>query len=598
MAKINSEERDAISALNQKKDSHSYDQSSATESGSRPSAFHGRDSSEESEDKPSTAETEAPAPKTPREDVSKLQMVADGARRQAQEEFKAAQEALQEQLENAQRDAAEAKALAQQKEQDIQKARDDADRDQELLIKSFYRGRSPLDAVTEVKDAANSSSKGAPWVSRTYDSFHQSELLKEYNRIIDRDSASFTTYTPNGELIEQKDTRYSDSFYREHRKALMLAVQDEMKTAGYLRGGVTSVGRDNTTPADIPYAFLDIASAEGRLTHHEANIYWQFARRISDPSINVEQTGRFPRHVFGASSTSISDYVLGSSVGSLQTTTESVRANTVPIEILEYGLGKPGTDLMPISVHEVVTSNNIFDAFQAVNRNLVKSYNRFEDLAIRSLLHSTTRGGYVSDDGLVETAAEVTVGGAITEKFLATLYAEMSAQNIPALSDGCYILVMPPQSIAALKKDLLNSVRYVAEPDFERMSALLSEYHGDSGMKRHSGYQGKVGNFHIYQSNSHGVGIPGTEGVQTETLNGVSVTTRNCYAFGIDPVGVIDAMPFTIRQKSEGSYGRKMDFIWISHQGYGALDVDPLRVGGSASEQLRVFDIRCSDIAV
>jgi hypothetical protein len=64
-------------------------------------------------------------------------------------------------------------------------------------------------------------------------------------------------------------------------------------------------------------------------------------------------------------------------------------------------------------------------------------------------------------------------------------------------------------------------------------------------------------------------------------------------------------MPFTIRQRSENSFGRFSEFIWLQHAGYGALDIDPLRtrqtfetVGDTSSEQLRVLDIRCADIAV
>jgi len=570
--------RDDLRKLNQKKLQKSTDSmEDTTQDALKPSSFKEKDTVED---------VDVP-------EVNHIQQIAEKVREQTLAEFQQERDAFQKSLDDLERKRAELEEKIEAEQQEKARLEQQRKVERDTLLRTFYQGGTPLVSAT-VEDSVATPYIAGGAMAR----YRSQDLLKEYTRIVEQDCVSYKTITPMGSQVIQKDYRSADQFYKTHRDHILLALQDDLKKSGYLRGALTSAARDNTTPADIPYAFLDIASAEIRQTHHEETIYWQFARRVNDPSINVEQTGRFPRLEFGAYSDDPLAYELGSSVGSLQEVTEALRASSVPIEIKEYGIGKPGTNLRVISVHEVITANNIFDALTAVNTRLGKSYYRFEDLMIRKLLHSTTRGGYVSEGTLVETAGEVTGGGQITQAFLAYLYGYMSALNIPKLSDGCFFLVLPPQSMAVLRKDIIERERFISAPDFEALTQVMLEYHGETNMKRNSGYQGKIEGFHVFLANSHGVGAPGTEGVATETLNGTAVTTRNCYAFGIDAVGVLESMPFTIRQRKENSFGRTTEFIWLAHQGYGGLDIDPLRVGGSSSEQLRVLDIRCADLAV
>jgi len=508
--------------------------------------------------------------------------------------FKEEKDAMDSQIEALREELEATKASLEQQQKDAKDAIERKTAETKQILELFASGtKLPL---------SNTDSKSTPYITGgSLNRYHDADLLKEFNSIRDQ-SNGFTVYTPSGDTVTHKDTRQSDKFYSEHRDSILRAVERDMQKHGFLRGGIAS--RDNTTPGDIPYAFLDVASAEGRMTHHEETIFWQFARRLVDPSLSVEQTGRFPRLELGAVGSTPSDYILGSSVPALQTTTEALRASSVPIEIKELGLGRPGTALQPISISEIITSNSIFDALGAINTRLVKSYNRAEDFFIRSLFGTTTRGGYISNDGLVETAGEVAGGGQITQKFLSNLYGVMSALQIPKLN-GRYMLVLPPQVLAALRQDLIDRQRFIDPSNEAQVTNIFREYYGDANLKRVSGYQGEIEHFYVFESNAYGAGVDGTEGVQTETLNGASVLTRNCYAFGVDAVGVLESMPFTIRSRGENSFGRTTDFIWLAHQGYGALDIDPLRTraafespGDTASEQLRVLEIKSADIAV
>lgn len=605
-----SENRDALKALNKQKikEQHIKDSEGDTfteaDETRRPVSFEARDENENvSKDEPvklsyTTSEDTVP--------TSQIAMIADAVRTQARKDFDKAEQDMQAEIERLRLELDKSADAIKEKELQAKDAleKKEAERQQLINIFGMTSGNIPPSALGITSNEDTVAVTSPTYITGgSLSRYHCQDLLREYKRIVEKDCNGITVHTPSGETVVHKDLRFADRFYTEHRDALLRGVEAEMQSKGYLRGGIAS--RDNTTPGDLPSAFLDIASAEGRMTHHEDTIYWQFARRMTDPSISVEQTGRFPRLEYGSIGDSPNDYFLGSSITNLNTNTEALRTSSVPIEIRELGIGKPNTPLKPISISEIITSNSIFDALNAINMRLVKSFNRAEDWIIRSLIHSTSRGGYVSEGQLVETTGEVVSGGQITQKFLSHLYGYMSALQIPKLSDGCYFLTMPPQAFSILRADMIERQRFTDASSVEALTNVMREYHGDANLKRNTGYQGKIENFHVFLATSYGTGVPGTEGVATETLAGTAVTTRSCYAFGVDTVGVLESMPFTIRQRSENSFGRFSEFIWLQHAGYGALDIDPLRtrqtfetVGDTSSEQLRVLEVRCADVAV
>jgi hypothetical protein len=607
--------KDAFQALNASKankivsKTEDNAETAVEQDSNRPATFEARDSKSEGSTEDVQDQTNIDLKTSDNVPTSQIAMIADAVRAQTRKQFEDAETEFQAEIERLRLELDKTNEAIVEKEQLAKDAleKKEAERQQLINIFGFTGGNLPASVVSGNATDAVSQTPNIPYITGgSLSRYHCQDLLREYKRIIEKDCNGVTVHTPSGETVVHKDLRFADRFYQDHRDALLRGLESEMQSKGYLRGGIAS--RDNTTPGDLPSAFLDIASAEGRQTHHEDTIYWQFARRMTDPSISVEQTGRFPRLEFGSIGESPNDYFLGSSITALNTNTEALRTSSVPIEIRELGIGKPGTTLKPISISEIITSNSIFDALNAINMRLVKSFNRAEDWIIRSLIHSTSRGGYVSDGQLVETAAEVVSGGQITQKFLSHLYGYMSALQIPKLSDGCYFLTMPPQSFSILRADMIERQRFTDASSVEALTNVMREYHGDANLKRNTGYQGKIENFHVFLATSYGTGsptTPGVEGVATETLGSTAVTVRNCYAFGVDTVGVLESMPFTIRQRSENSFGRFSEFIWLQHAGYGALDIDPLRtrqtfetVGDTSSEQLRVLDIRCADIAV
>ncbi len=117
---------------------------------------------------------------------------------------------------------------------------------------------------------------------------------------------------------------------------------------------------------------------------------------------------------------------------------------------------------------------------------------------------------------------------------------------------------------------------------------------------RISGYKGKIGNVHIFEGNSWGIGAAGTDGVQSETINGGPKLTRSGYFFGADTTGRGVGQEFNIRlQDGNVHFGRLTRAIWIEYSGWVALDVDPVGYADASPvpQQLRVIETRCLDEA-
>lgn len=50
-----------------------------------------------------------------------------------------------------------------------------------------------------------------------------------------------------------------------------------------------------------------------------------------------------------------------------------------------------------------------------------------------------------------------------------------------------------------------------------------------------------------------------------------------------------------IRRDSNDDFGRRNRYVWVSHEGFGYLDVDPAI---NASQQLRVVQVRHTDLTI
>jgi hypothetical protein len=125
-------------------------------------------------------------------------------------------------------------------------------------------------------------------------------------------------------------------------------------------------------------------------------------------------------------------------------------------------------------------------------------------------------------------------------------------------------------------------------------------------MGKVNGYKGRVRGFHCFESTNISSGLPGSPGVQTETLGGTPVITRSSFAFGADALGMAESMPMEIRESDDTDFGRMRALIWKIHANATGLDVDPNRTllpnevarAVGSEEQLRVYEVRSSTTKV
>jgi hypothetical protein len=273
---------------------------------------------------------------------------------------------------------------------------------------------------------------------------------------------------------------------------------------------------------------------------------------------------------------------------------QPLNATSEPIFIRENGVGKDGK-VRPVAIPEFLTAYSLIDLLRVLRERLRYNYEYFEDLSISNLWFQSTITAYNNGGNLVLTPAAVTAGGEgqMSLNFLGSLAAYMADElRIPPY-DECYGLVLNTTQLEQLLRDpKLDQRWYEGSPVTELTNYLAMETGQQIG--RVSGYVGMLANFHIFRQNTFGVGNPGSLGVQAETLGGTAVTTQTAFAFGMGTIGRAQALPFTIREIIVNDQ-RSRDFYWLSHEGFGALDVDPAL---SPGQQARVVQVRTSKTPV
>ncbi|QSJ14590.1 hypothetical protein JYQ62_22080 [Nostoc sp. UHCC 0702] len=175
----------------------------------------------------------------------------------------------------------------------------------------------------------------------------------------------------------------------------------------------------------------------------------------------------------------------------------------------------------------------------------------------------------------------------------------MSSDKVPTLDDGCYVLACTPYHTAQLNKDMQQNRQFVSMANTEELTNMLFKATGNNDMGRVSGYRGTISGFHIFETNSFGGGVAGTAGVQTETIAGGGKITRTAFAMGTGTIGWATAKPMEINEDPSNSYGLNRKFIWTSHEGSEALDVDPnINPPTTSDQQLRVYEVRMTDVEI
>lgn len=440
------------------------------------------------------------------------------------------------------------------------------------------------------------------------------DAVRGLERLYQDAHATQVVNADTGSIAQQRDLRKFERHILEYRDTLRKGMEALARDAGLLQGQVSGwKGKDApTTFANFPVLLREYLSSVVRIEHSARFVLWQFVNRNIATGVPPEQTTLVPRvrHLeIGATS---SAWLLTPGV---RTTADrqNLAGNNISVLIREWGMGYDAgagnPTVRPVAIADIVMQTNLLDLETLLRDRIGYNYHTWEDLLIFELLLSTTRIVYCSGDGVVDAPGDVTVGGQITSNFLGNLRSAMSSAHVPPLEDGCYIYVGPPDHIAQLESDLQVHHSYADMSGVESLTNMLVAKTRNEYMGRQNGYRGRIRGFHVYEATSFSIGAPGTPGVQTETVAGTtvtSVTTRSGFAIGVDAIGMAVSLPMELREDNNDDFGRIRSLIWKTHAGATGLDIDPDRTLLSyeparptgAEEQLRVFEVRASTVAV
>ena len=438
------------------------------------------------------------------------------------------------------------------------------------------------------------------------------DALKEYQRILTDDSATHSRSVINpmtGYESIQRNLRYADQWMLKHRDEIREGIDAALRKAGIFRGSVSGfTGKDApTTFANFPVIAREYLSAIVRLEHSASFVLWQFVNRTIANGVPVGQTALVPRVRHLETGSSASDWRLTPGTP-LTIDRQSLSGNNIAVPIQEWGMGLDKGNgvptIRPVGLADMVTRTSIIDLEQLLQDRIGYNYHTWEDTLIFEILLSTTRVVYSQSGAVVATPAEVLAGGGgqLSLSFLSALRAQMANDRVPPLPDGSYIYVGPPDHIAQLEADIRSHHNYVDPGNTEALLNMLSAKTRNEYAGRISGYRFKACGFQIFEGCSFSVGLPGSPGVQTETLGGVSTTTRSGFAMGADAIGMAVSLPMELRENFVDDFQRMRSIIWKEESGATGLDIDPSRVllpyevarPVGAEEQLRVYEVRTS----
>lgn len=381
------------------------------------------------------------------------------------------------------------------------------------------------------------------------------------------------------------------------------------KNQGLFRGdrGGVPITQAPVTSADMVGGFLPTLSSMLRYTHRGAYIFHQFPNVVIDHGRNRGDTIKIARYALNAEPANNADWELsgGGAFADLTTDSQGTQTGVVDAVIKEYGMGKTGVDAnRPYMVPNFVQMYSMLSVLESFQVNIMRNYMQFEDRYIRALWTPTSRVVYNNGNEVETTVGNVvnTSDGTLTAEYLHALYTYMAASYIPTYMDGCYGIAINSYQLQQLRKSMTPVERdgFTTPSNASDLATLVNMLPAVTDTDRITGYRGKWGNFHIFEQNTFGMGASGTPGVQTVTTGATvaAQTARSAYAFGANTIGRGIGMPMELRSQSgEILWNRAQKWIWISHESYTALDVDPTGYSdvSAVPQQLRVLEVRTLD---
>lgn len=379
------------------------------------------------------------------------------------------------------------------------------------------------------------------------------------------------------------------------------------KNQGFFRGPGAPAIEAAVTSADMVGGFLPTLSAMLRYTHRGAYVFWQFPNVAIDHGRNRGDTIQIARYALNAEPALDSAWELsgGGAFADLTTDSQGTQTGVVEAVIKEYGMGKTGIDEnRPYMVPNFVQMYSMLSVLESFQVNIMRNYMQFEDRYIRALWAPTSRKVYNNANEVETTVGNLVDNsdGTLTAEFLHSLYTYMAAAYIPTYMDGCYGLVVNSYQVQQLRRSMtqIDQAGFVKPSNAADLASIVNMLPAVTDTDRITGYRGRWGNFHIFEQNTFGMGAAGTAGAQNVTTGATTPTqlARTAYAFGANTIGRGIGMPMELRSQSgEILWNRAQKWIWISHESFTPIDVDPTGYSDTSDvpQQLRVIEVRTLD---
>ena len=434
-------------------------------------------------------------------------------------------------------------------------------------------------------------------------------MYAEVQQIIEG-SVQAQKYTAKGAVVYTRDSRELNAYIRNARRdpkawrQFFADTEAYAKAQGMLRGNSGRIVDQNaaTTGPDIDGGFLETLAAILRANNRPQYIFRNFANTRVNFQRGQGETIKIQRVAYQSGPNTPDDRLLSGSgtYTQINNTNQRMQSGTVSAVVDEWGLGK-NSEFPPVAIPTFVDSYSMIDLMGALDANLAEDYYRWEDMKVRSLWAPTSRVVYNDGDEVSTTAANA--DGSVTLQYLNNLKAYMRNLQIPTYRDGCYGIVLTSNACATFRNELIADGIWQA-PSAAALEGLANSLSLSTGLDMGptdlaAAYQGKHGDFHIWETNAYASGAVGAagaagEGVQTETVASGSATTRTNYAFGADTIGRGIGSEMEILRDTNDDFGRVGRYIWRSEEGFVAMDVDPTGYNDSSAvpQQLRVLDVR------
>jgi hypothetical protein len=439
----------------------------------------------------------------------------------------------------------------------------------------------------------------APAILRSGDHISGPDALREY-RAIRASSPLKEAKNEAGNIVEQRDSRFSDEWLANHRESVMEGLERKYQEAGR-SGGKEAV----TARADIQGIIMETVSDMVRTNHHPNHIW----KNVLDYTVDIGRDSgngiNIPRYAFAEGSIDGADWDL-SNVAALTTDAQPIQASTVKVLVQEYGMGKPGLPTnrnKPIGVNLFLNAVSVRDIMNVVSNNLGYNYAQFETAVILYGLINSTGVTYYNKKGEpTTTPASLAAGdgGQCDWDFLTGLSAEMSTQGVPAYANGKYFLALAPKDLATLEISLRANMQFLNRASLSDLTSVFKQSANNSDIN-YSGYKGDIGDFMIFDTSTLSQGpfaaaLPGN----TENIAGSPRAMRTGFAMGAHAMGRGVAAAFNIRESDATDFQRQRILAWNSYEGFAALDLSASLSppGTPVPQQTRVFKLRFTSTAI